>query len=70
MINKFLILRYINNSIIVKNLQGDIDLLNKIWYNKYTIKINIARGGEMVSRKAHNLEIVGSIPTPATPRYE
>ncbi len=44
MINKFLILRYINNSIIVKNLQGDIDLLNKIWYNKYTIKNKYSAG--------------------------
>lgn len=29
---------------------------------------NISRGGEVVSRKAHNLEIVGSNPAPATIR--
>ena len=29
-------------------------------------KRNILRGGAVVARKAHNLEVVGSIPTPAT----
>ncbi len=30
------------------------------------VKYRISRGGEVVSRKAHNLEIVGSNPAPAT----
>ncbi len=28
--------------------------------------ICISRGGAVVARKAHNLEVVGAIPTPAT----
>lgn len=31
--------------------------------------IYISRGGEVVSRKAHNLEVIGSIPISATKKY-
>ncbi len=32
----------------------------------FLMSANLTRGGEVVSRKAHNLEIGGAIPPPAT----